>query len=93
MDLLVPNLEPNAAASAQRLGLFDLGQSEQLTEELSCFGLTPAWGGDLHMVESFDKHAAIYIGDGLSPTERREAASVMAAATPLRVPGEDVAGR
>jgi hypothetical protein len=73
MELLVPSLEPDAAASAQRLGLFDLGQSEQLTEESSCFGLTPVRGGNLHMVKSFDEHARnLHLGDGLLPTERRE---------------------
>lgn len=57
MELLAPRLEPDAAASTQRLGLLDLGQPEQLAEESPCFGLTPAWGGNLHMVKSFDEHA------------------------------------
>ncbi len=70
----MPRLEPDAAARTQRLGLLDLSQPEQLAEELSCFGLTPGRGGNLHMVESFDEHARNLIGDGLfCPLERREA--------------------
>lgn len=74
VELLMPRLEPDAAARTQRPGLLDLSKPEQLAEELSCFVLTPGWGGNLHMVKSFDEHARNLIGDGLfCPLERREA--------------------
>jgi hypothetical protein len=56
MELLTAGLEPDASASAERLGLDQLGQAKQLAEEPPRRLLAPAWRGDLHMVKPLDKH-------------------------------------
>jgi hypothetical protein len=43
--------EPCSAACAQRLGLLDLLQPEQFSEEATRVGLTAGWGRDLDVVE------------------------------------------
>ena len=43
VELLRARPEPDAPARAQRLGLLDLGQAEELAEEAARLGLTAAW--------------------------------------------------
>ncbi len=50
--VLAVQLEPDAAPRAQRLGLLDLGEAEQLTEEPSRLGFAAGWRGQLEMIDS-----------------------------------------
>jgi hypothetical protein len=51
VQLLLPELEPDAAALPQRLGLLDLREADQLPEEATRLRLAARWGGDLDVVE------------------------------------------
>ncbi len=48
--------EPGAAAGAQRFGLLDLGQPEQVAEEAPCLGLAARGRCDLDVVEAENGH-------------------------------------
>jgi hypothetical protein len=54
VDLLIAALEPAAAASAKRGGLFDLRKAEQRAVELSSGKFRAFWSGQLDVVDARD---------------------------------------
>src|SRR6185437_6821497 len=54
VQLLGADAEPHSAASTQRLGLIDLGQSQQLSVEAARFALAPLGSRHLHVIETDD---------------------------------------
>ena len=58
VKLLGSDAKPNAATSAQLLGLFDLRQAQQSSEEAPSVCLAPHRGSDLHMIKP--EHAHIH---------------------------------
>jgi hypothetical protein len=56
VQLLIADLEPHSAPSAQRLRLLELVQAQERSVEAAGFRLAPGRAGDLHVVEAKDAH-------------------------------------
>ena len=54
MELLIPTLEPAAASSGERSGLFDFTQPEKRAIEFAGRSLAAFWSGQLNVVNSYD---------------------------------------
>ena len=60
VQLFFAHLEPATASRAQRAGLFDFREPQNLTEEAARFGFAAARRRKLHMVDVDQEHAKMF---------------------------------
>ena len=59
VQLARADAEPATASGAQRFGLFDLRQAQQVAKETASFGFAAFGRGNLDMVDAGDEHGLI----------------------------------